>query len=329
MHNNKNRDNRHKNKQPSRILPQRLKNNDLIGLVTPGSSITRELLDATVKKLKGLGFRVHFKESVLDEYGYFAGKDEDRAAELTYMFSHKDIDAIFCVRGGYGTIRILDYLDYDIIRQNPKALIGYSDITALHTAIFNKTGLVSFHGLMGESDFNEFAISSFKDILINPKGHYTYPYLRERRTEGNPEFDRYTITPGQAEGLLAGGNISVLQSLIGTEYEPEYEGRIVYLEEIEEKTYRVDKMLFHLLSATDLKKAAGMVLGTFKDCNANEKPTISLQQALNDLLKPLGIPVSYGLSFGHIDYKITIPFGIKARIDASLNTLELLEKAVL
>jgi muramoyltetrapeptide carboxypeptidase len=244
------------------------------------------------------------------------------------MFSNQTIDAIFCVRGGYGTIRILDKLDYNTIRQNPKVLTGYSDITALHTALYNKTGLVSFHGPMGESDFNDFTVTCFTDILMHPKDHYTYPYFRERKTEGNPEFDRYTITPGQAEGLLAGGNISVLQSLIGTEYEPEYEGKIVYLEEIEEKTYRVDKMLFHLLSATDLKKAAGIVLGAFKNCNVNEKPAISLKQALEDLLKPLGIPVSYGLSFGHIDYKITIPFGIKARMDASLNKLELLEKAV-
>ncbi len=321
-------DNRPKKKQPSRILSQRLKKNSLIGLVTPSSSITRKLLDTTVQKLKNLGFRVQYKKSVLDKYGYFAGKDEDRANELMSMFSNKDIDAIFCVRGGYGAIRILDYLDYDIIRQNPKALIGYSDITALHTAIYNKTGLVSFHGPMGESDFNKFTVSSFKDVLINPKDQYAYPYLREKKTEDNPEFDRYTINPGQAEGILAGGNISVLQSLIGTGYEPDFEGKIAYLEEIEEKTYKVDKMLFHLLSATNLKKAAGIVLGTFKDCNVNEKPTISLKQALDDLLKPLKIPVSYGLPFGHINRKITIPYGIKARMDASLINLELLEKAV-
>ncbi len=322
-------DNRQKSKQPYRILPQRLKRNSLIGLVTPSSPITRKLLDATVEKLEGLGFRVYFKESVLDEYGYFAGKDADRASELMYMFSNKDIDAIFCVRGGYGAIRILDFLDYEIIRQNPKALMGYSDITALHAAIYNKTGLVSFYSPMGESDFNEFTVNSFRNILVNPKNNYSYDYLREKKTEANSEFDRYTINPGQAEGILAGGNISVLDSLIGTGYEPDFEGKIVYLEEIEEKTYKVDKMIFHLLSATDLKKAAGIVLGVFKDCNVNEKPKISLKQALDDLLKPLAIPVSYGLSFGHIDRKITIPFGIKAKMNASLNSLELLERAVI
>ena len=329
MYNNiKYSDSLQKGKHPHRILPQRLKKSSLIGLVTPGSPITRKLLNDTIKKLESLGFRVYFKSSVLDEYGFFAGKDEERANELIHMFSNKEVDALFCVRGGYGAIRILDYLDYEVIRQNPKALIGYSDITALHTAIYNKTGLVSFHSLMGESDFNEFAVNSFVDILVNPGDNYQYPYLRERETEANPEFDRYTINPGQAEGILAGGNISVIDSLTGTVYEPDFEDKVVYLEEIEEKTYKVDKMIFHLLSATNLKKAAGIALGVFKDCNVNEEPTISLKQDLDDLLKPLAIPVSYGLSFGHINRKITIPFGIKAKMNASLNSLELLERAV-
>ena len=321
-------DNPEKRQQPGRILPKKMKKGSLIGLVTPGSAITRKLLDNTVQKLENLGFRVFFQESVLDEYGYLAGKDQARANELMDMFSNKKVDAIFCVRGGYGTIRILDLLDYEIIRQNPKALIGYSDITALHTALYRKTGLVSFHSLMGESDFNDFAVNSFLNVLVNPKDYYRYPYLREKNTETNPEFDRYTLNPGQAEGVLAGGNISVLDSLTGTEYEPDFESKIAYLEEIDEKTYKVDKMLFHLLSVTNLKKAAGIVLGVFKNCNVNEEPTLSLEQALDDLLKPLNIPVSYGLPFGHIDYKITIPFGIQAKMDANHNSLELLERAV-
>ncbi len=324
----KNTDDPEKRQQPERIVPRRLKKNSLIGLVTPGSPVTRQLLETTIKKLESLGFRVYFKDSVLDEYGFLAGKDEDRAAEVMHMFSDKKVDALFCVRGGYGTIRILDLLDYETIRQNPKPLIGYSDITALHTALFRKTGLVSFHSLMGESDFNDFAVNSFRDVLMDPKARYRYPYLREKNTETNPEFDRYTINPGQAEGILAGGNISVIDSLTGTEYEPDFEGKIAYLEEIDEKTYRVDKMLFHLLSVTNLKKAAGMVLGVFKNCNVNEKPTLSLKQVLDDLLKPLDMPVSYGLPFGHIDHKITIPFGIRAKMDAHRNSLELLERAV-
>ena len=312
-----------------RILPSRLKKNDVLGLVTPSSSITAGQLKDTAEKLKGLGYRVYYKHSVLDEYGYFAGRDMDRATELMHMFSNKEVDAIFCVRGGYGAIRILDLLDYDVIRQNPKLLMGYSDITALHTAIYQETGLVSFHSPLGVSDFNRFAMNAFHNVIVEPKDNFKFTYLREEKTEDNPEFDLYTIRPGKAEGILAGGNISVLDSMIGTRFEPDFEDKIVYLEEIEEKTYKVDKMLFHLLSATNLKQAAGIVLGVLKDCNVNDEPRISLRQALEDLLKPLGIPVSYGLSFGHIDYKITIPFGIRGRMNTEDNSLELLEKAVL
>ncbi|RLD75966.1 MAG: LD-carboxypeptidase, partial [Bacteroidetes bacterium] len=303
--------------------------NDLVGLVTPSSSIKPEKLQETVKKLEGLGYRVYYKQSVMDEYGYLAGKDIDRADEIMHMFSNKEVDAIFCVRGGYGAIRILELLDYEVIRHNPKLLLGYSDITALHAAIYKKTGLVSFHSPLGVSDFNSFALTSFNKVIVEPRNNYKYDYLREAKTEGNPEFDLYTIRSGKVEGELAGGNISVLDSMIGTDFEPDFKDKIVYLEEIEEKTYKVDKMLFHLLSATNLKQSAGIVLGVFKDCNVNDEPRISIKQALDDLLKPLGMPVLYGLSFGHIDHKITIPFGIHGRMNTNDNSLELLEKAVL
>ncbi len=313
----------------SRILPARLKKNDLVGLVTPSSSITEVQLEETVQKLTDLGYRVYYQDSVLDEYGYLAGKDTDRAAEIMHMFSNKNVDAVLCVRGGYGAIRILDLLDYNIIKQNPKLLLGYSDITALHAAIYKKTGLVSFHSPMGVSDFNSFAVNTFKQVVAEANANYKYGYKREEKTKDNPEFDTYTINSGVAEGELSGGNISVLDSIIGTIYEPDFKDKLVYLEEIEEKTYKVDKMLFHLLAATNLKQASGIVLGVFKDCNVNEEPGISLKQALDDLLKPLNVPIAYGLPFGHINYKITIPFGIKARMDADESTLELLEKAVL
>jgi len=312
-----------------KILPPRLKKNDVIGLVTPSSSITPEQLDETIKKLENLGYRVYYNSSVLDEYGYFAGKDSERAEEIMHMFSNKAVDAILCVRGGYGAIRILNLLDYGFISRNPKLFMGYSDITALHAAIYKRTGLVSFHSPMGVSNFNDFAITSFNNVIVKPKNNYSYDYQREEKTEGNPEFDKYTINKGIAEGELAGGNISVLDSIIGTDFEPDFKGKIVYLEEIEEKTYKVDKMLFHLLSSTNLKQAAGIVLGVFKDCNVNDEPRISLTQALNDLFTPLNIPVSYGLSFGHIDNKITIPYGIRGKMNANNNSLELLEKAVL
>jgi muramoyltetrapeptide carboxypeptidase len=316
--------------QPSRILPRRLKKGDLIGLVTPGSSVTSEQLTGCITKLEEMGFRTTYNDSVLSEYGYFAGTDRERADELMEMFSREDVDGIWCVRGGYGSIRILDLLDYTQIKKNSKVFMGYSDITALLTSIYQEAGLVTFHGPVGISDFNGFSMKSILRVLMEPDKEYQYPYRREKGTRDKPEFDHYTITGGAAEGLLIGGNISVLDSMIGTRFEPNFENRIVYLEEIGEKTYRVDKMVFHLLSGTNLKKAAGIVLGVFPECNINnEEPSLSLRVALDDLLLPLGIPVSYGNSFGHIKRMVTIPTGIRAAMDADHNRFRLLEPAVL
>jgi muramoyltetrapeptide carboxypeptidase len=314
---------------PERILPSRLKKGDRIGLVTPGSPISEEQLYDSILKLQEMGFHATYLDSVLSEYGYFAGKDQERADELMEMFTREDVDAIWCVRGGYGSIRILDLLDYELIQRNPKVFIGYSDITALITAIYQETGLVTFHGPVGISDFNRFSLKSIRKVLMEPDSGYAYPYRREKGTRRNPEYDRYTLQGGQAEGILIGGNISVLDSIIGTRYEPDFANKIVYLEDIGEKTYRIDKMVFHLLSGTNLKEAAGIVMGVCDDCSENEEPALSLKVALDDLLKPLGIPVSYGLSFGHIKRMLTIPTGIRAAMDADRNSFRLLEAAVI
>lgn len=316
-------------KQVEPILPGRLKKGDLIGLVTPGSSVSEEELNNCILKLEEMGFRTTYNDSVLSEYGYFAGKDQERAEELMEMFSREDVDAIWCVRGGYGSVRTLDLLDYELIKKNPKIFIGYSDISALITAIYQETGLITFHGPVGTSDFNRFSVKSMKKVLMEGDTSYKYPYKRDKGTRDNPEYDRYTINGGSAEGLLIGGNISVLDSMIGTRFEPDFKNKIAYLEDIGEKTYRIDKMVFHLLSGTNLNQAAGIVMGVFEECNINEEPRLSLKEALDDLLKPLGIPVSYGLSFGHIKRMVTIPTGVRAGMDADKNSFWLLEPAVI
>ncbi len=312
-----------------RIVPKKLQIGDTIGLVTPGSPITKEQLTDTVKKLKRLGFNSYYEKTVLSEYGYMAGKDDERASELMGMFTNNNVDGIMCVRGGYSSIRILNKLNYDLIKQNPKVFIGYSDITALLTAIFEKTGLITFHGPLGVSKFTDFTVKCFKKVLMYPSHRYKYPYMREPGTDFNPEFDIYTINAGKARGELIGGNLSVLTSMIGSDFEPDFENKIVYIEEIEEKTYRIDKMLYHLLYATNLKKAAGIVFGVFNKCNINDEPRLTLKQAINDLFNPLDIPISYGFPFGHIDTIITIPTGVMAKFNSKSNKLILLEKAVI
>jgi len=314
--------------KPRQILPKRLEKGNVIGLVTPGSPVTEDQLNETVAQLESMGYKTYYKPSVLSVYGYFAGTDKERAEELMHMFTNKEVDAIMCVRGGYGSIRILNMLDYNKIRRNPKIFIGYSDITALLSSINERTGLVCFHGPLGISDFNDYTLKSFEKVLIHPHSKYKYPYQREENTENNPEFDFYTITDGVAEGELIGGNLSVLASMAGSDFETDFENKIAFLEEIEEKTYRVDRMLTQLVQATNLRKANGIVLGVFFKCNINDKPTLTLRQAITDILKPLDIPVAYGFPFGHIKTKMTLPVGIKAKFNANRRTLKLLDNAV-
>jgi muramoyltetrapeptide carboxypeptidase len=312
-----------------KILPERLKKGDVIGLVTPSASIKKEELEQTIQTIEDLGFHSYYLESVLYQYGYFAGTDKERAEELMHMFSNRDVKGMLCVRGGYGATRILDLLDYNVITKNPKALIGYSDITALDIAIYQKTGLVAFHGPVGISNFNDFSVTSFENVLMYPKKKYKYHYQREEKTENNPEFDQYTITAGKAEGELIGGNLSVLASMAGTPYAPDFENRIAFIEEIGEKTYRVDRMLTQLVQATNLSKANGIVLGIFDKCSPRQEPSLTLRQAISDILKPLNIPVAYGFPFGHINNKITLPVGIHAKLNAGKKTLKLMEPAVI
>jgi len=310
------------------IFPPKIQKRDTIGLITPAGVITHKQLDETIQKLTNLGLKTYYLPSVLSKYGYFAGTDNERAEELMHMFTNKNIDAIWCVRGGYGGIRILDLLDYKKIKENPKAFIGYSDISALNTAIFQKTGLVTFHGPVGISTFTPFTKVSLNKVLFEPNEKYLYPYEREIRTEQNTEFDFYTIKEGKAKGELIGGNLSVLESMVGSKYSPKFKNRIVYLEEIDERTYRVDKMLIHLLQTTDLKEAAGIVFGIFKGCDGDKHPSFSLKEMFEDIFKYIDIPIVYGFPFGHIKNKITIPTGVSAQLNASNKVLKLLEPAV-
>ena len=317
-----------KNKE-LKILPKRLKKGDVIGLIAPAGIITEKQLKNTIESVEKLGYKSYHTNSALSKYGYFAGKDKERADDLMHMFTNKNVAGILCIRGGYGAMRILDMLDYDLINQNPKVFIGYSDITAFLSSIYENTGLITFHGPVGISSFNEFTVNSYRNIIETPQNKYKYQYLREKNTEETSEFDVYTINEGKAEGELIGGNLSVIVSMIGTKFEPNFENKIVFIEEIDEKTYKVDRMLTQLVQATNIKKASGIVLGIFKKCDQDEEPKLSLKEAITDILKPLNIPVSYGMAFGHVANKMTIPVGIKAKMNADKNSLKLLEKAVL
>ena len=314
-----------------KIKPPRLKKGDTLGLVTPGSYISEKELEDSIKSLEGLGFKVAYSKNILDRNGYFSSLDNERAADLNRMFERKDVKGIVCARGGYGCSRVLPLLDYHLIKSNPKVLIGYSDVTALLYGIFAKTGLVCFHGPVGISTFDEFSVKYFDDVLIHPKEKLTlFSEYDEKDWEGK---NIIPIKSGKVEGELIGGNLSVVVSLIGTEYDIDTSGKIVFLEDIGEEPYSIDRMLTQMIQTGKLEKSAGIALGVFKDCESKkENPSFdssfSLMEVLFDRLSNFNIPGIDGLSFGHIKNKFTLPLGINAELDVDNQTLTLLETAV-
>ncbi len=314
-----------------RIKPARLKKGDRIGLVAPGGFITEKELQEAVENLKMLGFIPVPSPNILQRFGYLAGRDSIRAADLNEMFRRKDIDGIVCARGGYGCTRILHLLDYDAIKSNPKVIVGYSDITALLYAIYSRTGLVCFHGPVGISTFNTFSIQYFGEILMHS---YDSLQLISMPENAESEFDLRTISSGKCKGELAGGNLSIVVSLIGTPYDINYEGKIIFLEDVDEQPYRIDRMMTQMIQSGKFDKASGIALGLFSKCEAKEKDpdsprSFTLFEVLVERLAGLDIPVIYGLSFGHITNKFTLPFGIKAELNTFTKTFTLLEPAVL
>mgnify|MGYP000380026632 CR=1 FL=1 len=309
--------------------PARLKRGDKVGLITPGSYIGEEGFQEAINNIESLGLKVELGKHVRAKRGYTAGTDEERLSDLHTMFSREDISAIWCARGGYGCSRLLPNIDYKLIQKNPKLLIGYSDITALLNAIFEQTGLVGIHGPVGASKQTDYTLKHFQSIVMNPENQFTIKLSQANQEEEDPLFKPFVIRPGRAEGDLVGGNLSLLAAMAGTDYQPKVKGRLVFIEDVGEKPYRVDRMLTQLRQAYALDEAAGLALGIFAGCEADEDDdSLSLRECLEDRLGGLGIPVMYGFSFGHISNQCSLPVGVKAIMDTTAQTITLMESAV-
>ncbi len=302
------------------IKPERLKRGATLGLVAPASPIYNASdFDTMLEDLESLGYKLKLGEHVRDRYGYLAGKDEDRASDLMAMFKDDEVNAILCIRGGWGCNRILPLLDYDHIQSNPKPLIGFSDITSLHMAIQYKTGLVTFHGPVGKSDWNEFTVNSWNEVLIEAKKfEYIIP---------EDQDDLLLINPGKAQGKLLGGNLTVLTAMIGSNYLPDFEGAILFLEDVGEDAYRVDRMLTQLKLSGILDKINGFVFGKCTNCDTGIN-SLSFKEVFDDHISKLDIPAFYGAMISHENRNVTIPIGIQAEIDADKKTIRLLETGV-
>jgi muramoyltetrapeptide carboxypeptidase len=308
----------------------RLKQGDTIGLINPaGATFVAEDVKLVTESLAALGLKVKLGTHALDRYGYLAGTDESRAADVNHMFADSTVDGILAIRGGWGCNRILPLLDYSLVRNNPKVLVGYSDITSLLVAITAKTGLITFHGPVGISTWNQYSVDYFKRILFNgellsmqnPKAVGDNLVQTKDRVE--------CISAGKARGRLVGGNLSVLTAMVGSEYVPDWKQCILFLEEDNENIYRVDRMLTQLKLAGILKQLSGFIFGKCTKCEPGEGyGSLTLEEVFADHIKPLNIPAWYGAMIGHIENKWTVPLGCEVEIDADSGIVRMLESAV-
>ncbi len=310
--------------------PKHLQAGQTIGLIAPSSNVTENQdIAFAIDIIKSFGFKVKLGKHLYQRHGYLAGTDQERADDVNQMFADPEVNAIFCLRGGYGSPRILPYLDYASIARNPKVIMGYSDVTALLNAIHSKTGMITFHGPIAAQNFSDYTLAQFKQVLFDPQPQLIAQPPPFEMLEGQAERDnRITVIhPGTATGELIGGNLSLMVKLVGTPYEPSYEGKILFLEDVGEAPYRIDGMFTHLKLAGRLAQLAGIVFGKCSECEAQGN-SLSLEQVLNEHLKPLGIPVVRGLMIGHIEDNATIPIGTLAKLDSNVAGISMLEPAV-
>lgn len=309
------------------LKPKKLTKGDLIGVISPASSPDDlERIEKSTKYFESLGYKVAVGKNVGKYRGYLAGTDDERLNDLHDMFKNKDVKAIINLRGGYGSGRILDKINYNLIKKNPKIFVGYSDITALHAAIYKKTGLVTFAGPMAAVDFydvpSSFTEENFWKLLTSNK--------KIGKIENPNGESFYTLNKGRCEGRIFPANLTVLVTLLGTEYFPDMKDIIWVFEDIDEPPYRIDRMFNQLRLNKVFKFSKGIILGRFVNCYESDKTkkTLTLNEVITDYFSELKIPVLYNIKHGHIPDNITFPVGLKTKINASRGFIEIADNAV-
>ena len=316
---------------PTVTLASRLQPGMTIGLIAPASNgFEDQDIEFAMDIVRSLDFKVKPGAHLFDRSGYLAGTDAARASDLNAMFKDPGIDAIFCARGGFGASKLLPLIDYDAIARNPKVLLGYSDITALHLAINAQTGLITFHGPIATQQFSPYTLAAFQQVLQTVP---TAPIIAApppfAQTPGRAERANRlkTLKPGRATGRLIGGNLSLITHLLGTPYAPNFKGAILFLEDVDEAPYRIDRMLTALWLAGVFEQIAGLVIGKFTNARVSG-PSLSVEAILRDRVAPLAIPVLQGLMIGHIDDQATVPVGAMARLDADQQQLTVIRRSI-
>lgn len=309
------------------VRPPKLNPGDTVALVSPAGALQRQSqIDSAVAKVEALGLRAVVGKNALSRHGYLAGTDAQRAADMNDAFANPDVDGILAIRGGWGCARILPMVDWAAIRANPKALIGYSDLTSFLLAMYARTGVIGFHGPTGVSTFSPFTLASFNATVFRSE---PTPLAPDTAMIGADGESITTIRAGRARGRLVGGNLTVLSAMVGTPWLPSFEGHILFLEDIGESVYRVDRMLTQVAQAGLLDGLTGFVFGSCRGCDpeVDAVGNFTLEEVVRQHVEPLGIPAIMGAPIGHITDKITVPVGGLAELDADAGTLALLEGA--
>jgi len=318
---------------PALIRPRALKPGDTVGLITPSSYVSDpDTLALADRAMKYFGLKVKLGRNVRQRAGYLGGSVEQRVEDLHAMFRDTEVHGVFAMRGGYGSAQLLDRIDYGLIREHPKVFLGYSDITALHLAIHARARLVTFHGPVALSRFTPYTQDYFRKALFETKpiGEVGNP---PDAGEPRPAHTLRTVRGGTARGRLMGGNLTLISTTLGTPYEIDARGKILFIEDVGEEPYRIDRMLTQLRLAGKLEQAAGIVFGECEDCKPRDyKPsfnsTFTLGEIVDDILGGLKIPVLSGLTFGHTDDQATLPEGVMATLDADRQKLMVEEAGV-
>ncbi|WP_428388837.1 S66 peptidase family protein [Mucisphaera sp.] len=318
------------------IKPKALEPGDTIAFVAPAGELDQERIERAQVRLADMGFKIVIPPNLYRKHGYLAGSDHERAAELMAVFQDPEIDAIFPGTGGYGATRILELLDYEVIRANPKVFIGFSDITALHAAFHQRAGLVTFHspnpmwGLGSESNLRPFSADYFWRALLKSsyEAEDAEPYVI--KSDERVEVPVETMVGGIARGQIVGGNLSLVQAVTGTPYQYDTVDKILYLEDIGEAPYRVDRMLRQMKDSGQLDQISGAILGRFtrraREDTSNE--TTTMREVLEDYFLNLGVPIIKNFPAGHVADNATLPFGVLVEMDADAQTITVLERPV-
>jgi muramoyltetrapeptide carboxypeptidase len=320
-------------KGPELLKPKVLKPGDAVALITPSTFVTDpDLLEKVVRTMRYFELVPRMGKNVRKKWGYAGGTIAERIEDLHWAFRDPEIKGVFCIRGGYAAGHLLPHIDYDLIRRNPKVLIGYSDITALHLAIHKRTGLVSFHGPVTTSAFTPFTQDCYKRALFDTKPLGTLTNPKETNLL-RPAHTLRTVRGGKASGPLVGGNLSLIAATMGTPYEIDTRGKILFLEDIEEQPYQIDRMLTNLRLAGKLQAAAGIIWGECEGCRPRQfQPSFpdgnfTTGEVVDLMFGDLNIPVISGLTIGHTNDQLTLPYGVRATLDADAGTVTIEESA--